>query len=185
MMGVLKAAKERYRRAFDELTDERANVEYIAQTVENCRVQLLQDFSKFVAEEYPGSSASAAAIAAVTAAAEGGSMGQSSGAGASVVVGGSDFGFGGATGGDRSAYGLTSSSVRVGARGAGGGLATGSRLGPGGDVIDQDEEFERMETNLVLSQDPDSLPFFKASKLASARSAAKPSNVRTKPKPFQ
>ena len=80
--------------------------------------------------------------------------------------------------------------------GIGGGNNTsslgGGMLGGGGDnrastPYDQDEQFEQLEANIALSQDPDSLPFFKASKLASARShknKGKP-GIRSVDRPFQ
>ena len=53
------------------------------------------------------------------------------------------------------------------------------------DVMDQDEQFEQLEAQLATAQDPDSLAFFKASKLATARSGKRDGNIRTKPRPFQ
>ncbi len=64
LLEALKEAKQRYREAYNRLTDERANAEYIAQTVENCRAQLLTDFGAFLKAERPDAAASADALLA-------------------------------------------------------------------------------------------------------------------------
>ena len=51
--------------------------------------------------------------------------------------------------------------------------------------LDHDEQFEQMSDALILQQDPDALPFFKASKLASARSTKGRRPADKPQRPFQ
>jgi kinesin family protein 6/9 len=159
MLAKLKQAKLKYRQAFDALTDERATVEYVSGTVEQCRSQLLQDFTTWLRTEHPESAASAAAL--MTA----------GGDGISAHVSGYGSGYGSGFG---SGYGV----------GGTGGLGDGADAARSSTPFDQDEQFEKLEAQMALSHDPDSLPFFKAGKLATARSH-KTGSVRTKPRPFQ
>ena len=71
LISELKSAKASYRAAFDKLTDERATVEYVSGTVEQCRGQLLADFTKWLATERPEAAASISPVA-LSAAASGG-----------------------------------------------------------------------------------------------------------------
>ena len=52
---------------------------------------------------------------------------------------------------------------------------------------DQDEEFDAMQTERILQQDPDSLAFVKAAKTSRARVPVNPANSgpRSKPRAFQ
>ena len=171
LLQKLKQAKGRYRAAFDSLTDERATVEYVAGAVENCRSQLLADFSTWLQDEHPEAAASASAL-----------MTSALGAAESAA---SASGYGSGYG-----AGLTprAASSVAGARSIIGGGGAGDKPST---PYDQDEQFEALETNLALSQDPDALPFFKASKLATARSQKKakegigPGSIRSKDRPFQ
>jgi len=55
-----------------------------------------------------------------------------------------------------------------------------------GESRDQDEEFEDLQNEMVLSQHPDALPFFKASKVAVKGGRSSATNIRAaKPRPFQ
>jgi kinesin family protein 6/9 len=171
LLQALKQAKGKYRAAFDSLTDERATVEYVSGTVENCRSQLLTDFSSWLQAEHPEAAASASVL-----------MAHALSSDSTASASGYGSGYGG---------GLT---PRAGAGGASGlvmGIGGGAGAA-GGDKpptpYDQDEQFERLADDIALSEDPDSLPFFKASKLATARSLKKSKdhgNIRTKDRPFQ
>ena len=57
--------------------------------------------------------------------------------------------------------------------------------GQGGEREDQDEEFDTLETQLVLGRDPDSLPFFKAAKASSNRAGRGGGIDRLNPAPPQ
>ena len=70
--------------------------------------------------------------------------------------------------------------------GKGGFGASEASLHNAGESLDQDEAFEAMETQMILSRDPDSLPFFKASKLAGRGGATnRAAGPRAKSRPFQ
>jgi len=47
----------------------------------------------------------------------------------------------------------------------------------GADRVDPDEEFENMAEQLILTSDPDSLPFLKAAKHASTRASPNKANA--------
>jgi len=177
LLSKIKGAKTRYRTCFDQLTDERSTVEYISSAVEQCRQQLLTDFSAWMAHEHPEHAATSAALKVAAA------LGENS---VPAALGG---------GMTSSAYGSTKLagtgynevSMSRGSLGGGyGGYAPAPAKAMGGEVVDQDEQFEDLETQLALAQDPDSLPFFKASKLARARKTSGENVVRSKgPRAFQ
>ena len=68
LLEALREAKQRYRDAFSRMTDERDKSDYVAQTVENCRAQLLTDFGSFLKAERPDAAASADALLAAVSA---------------------------------------------------------------------------------------------------------------------
>lgn len=68
LLEALRKAKQRYRDAFIRLTDETDKSDYVAQTVENCRAQLLTDFGAFLKAERPDAAASADALLAAVSA---------------------------------------------------------------------------------------------------------------------
>jgi hypothetical protein len=68
LLEALREAKQRYRDAFSRMSDERDKYDYVAQTVENCRAQLLTDFGSFLKAERPDAAASADALLAAVSA---------------------------------------------------------------------------------------------------------------------
>ena len=183
LLSRLKAAKATYREAFNKLTDERSTVEYVASATEQCRQQLLADFTRWMVLEHPEHAASNATLQTAALLGEGGApaaagitssiygankMGSSTYNDASSIAGG----LGGARG-----------TVSFGGASGMGNGAGGVGVDAHGDVVDQDEQFDELETQLALQKDPDSLPFFKASKLARARKTDAGAVVRAKRPP--
>jgi len=155
----LKAAKARYRAAFESLREARGDGEYVGQLVESTRQQLLADFDGWLALEMPEVAAAAAASGEPLGGSGGGGGTRGSDRGGDPSFGG--FGGGGGYGG------------------GGGGFGGGSPGGPGslGDgPRDQEEEFEAMQTEKILQADPDSLAFVRAAKGArpNAKGARRP-----------
>ena len=188
MISQLKAAKASYRTAYDQLAEERGNVEYTNTIVENCRAQLPIGLLGVDGGRASRSAASAAVLAAAAAGegnnAKGGGGGrtpradalsQPSYGGASSIYGGMS-GYGAVSGlGMGSGFGGGGSLV-LGGKG-GGAMMSSAELPPPGTAAsfdDQDDRFEKMEQQLALERDPDSLAFFNASKLANARNRKQP-----------
>ena len=159
-LNKLKACKARYRAAFEQLAEVRGEVEYMAGLVEGCRTQLVRDFEAWMREEHPEEDAPAALVSAL---------------GEPTPVGGFGGGFATGLGGG------------VGMGAAGFGAAIASPRSAVEESFDQDEQFDEMNTQMILSKDPDSLPFFKASRLAGRQLGGtnRAAGPRAKPKPFQ
>lgn len=173
LLSELKAAKGRYRSAHSEMVEARSNVEYAETLIENCRAQLLEDFSTWMSAEHPEAAASIATrTSAAASGADGADLAQPSN-----VVSSSIYGSGGG-----------SSSLVLGLNGGRGGVGSASAAALGGSPstpYDNDERFEQLEESMALEQDPDSLPFFKArsTRAAQPRHSQRPRSNRCAQKP--
>ena len=116
----LKASKQSYRSAFDQLREAKSDAQYTQQVLENCQAQLLNDFDAWAQVEYPEAA----------------------------------LNFGNEPEPDAAHQGDFEAPQRA----------------SGADVLDQDEEFEAMQSDRIIKQDPGSLAFMKAAKIAAARS---------------
>ena len=176
LLSRLRGAKAKYRQSFAQLSDERSSVDYATGLVENCRAQLLADFSAWLVMEHPEAAGGATALAAAAAAANDGaalqqpSYASSIGAftGGGRLGSGFDAGYGGSSSlllgrGSGSLKGADPAAAMHSAR-----LAT---------PMDQDEQFEAMAKGMILDKDPDALPFFNAS------CAPLPAPAPTRPRP--
>ena len=155
-MAELKEAKGTYRSKYDQLVEQRALADDVQQAVEQCRAQLLTDFSTYLQAEHPEAAGSAASIAAALSSA----TTQPTSASARFATGASfasgDMSFEASSGG-----GLSFGTAR--------GSATARLDDTQAGQLDEVEQFNAMETRRRMAEDPGSVPFFEASKLASAK----------------
>ena len=191
LIAKLKAAKGSYRAAYDQLTDERSTVEYVTSAVEQCRSQLVADYGKWMAVEHPEAAVSKAQLAA----AAGNDLKSDSLSQPSSIPGPSfHTSYTSAVySGSSSIYGSNAGLVMGLDGGYGGASGGGTRMLSGVNEesemsreFDQEEQFEVMENQLAMQNGPESIPFFKASKLANAKGRKtndKGASVRAKGKP--
>jgi hypothetical protein len=154
-------------------------VRYLTSLVEECRLQLLADFSAWMKVEHPGLEVPTDAQVAA-------SLAQPSIGNASSGYGGYGGGYGGGGGGG----GYGGYGGGGGGYGLNGGLSGASAISGNAagardtsTPYDQDEQFELLEKEIAMQKDPDSWPFIKASKLAAASQRKnKDKDVRKNPR---